>query len=230
MSASAGIRGVSRAVLCVVASAVLLASCGGGGDKTASAPTATTAARAACTKPQLTTALRRLGTARTVAVERLQCAGGYALTTVREGQRRSVVLWQDAAGSWSQVARDVAGACPEQAAAQKLCRPPKADPALRRCTRAAFLSALRADVDKVRFRLDRIRCSGGFARTRFAFVACLPGQTGDRRGCERTREAAWRRDARRWRLITFAQKLDCPVVQAAAPRYPAALCGADAYR
>jgi hypothetical protein len=228
MSRSAGIRGVSRAVLCVVASAVLLAACGGG-DNAASAPTATTAARAACTKPELTTALRRLGTASTVAVQSVRCAPGYALTTVREGARRSVVLWQDAAGTWSQIARDAAGACPDQAAKQQLCTAPKADPALRRCTTTAFLAALRADVDKVRFRIDRIRCSGGFARTRFAFVDCLPGQTGDRRGCERTREAAWRRDSQRWRLITFEQKLDCPVIQAAAPTYPAALCGSNAY-
>lgn len=215
-------------MLCVLASAVLLAACGGG--DAGSPPPATTAARAACTKPELTTALRRLGTAPDVAVRSLHCAHGYALTSVQEGARRSVILWQDAAGTWSQIARDDPGACPEQAARQKLCRPPKPDPALRRCTTKAFLSALRADVGKVRFRVERIRCSGGFAVTRFAFLECLPGQTGDPRGCKRTRVAAWRRDPRRWRLVTFEEKLDCPVVQAAAPKYPDALCGASPYR
>jgi hypothetical protein len=217
---------VTRAVLCALASTLLLAACGGG-DK-ATTPTATTAAKAGCTKPELTTALRRLGTAPTVGVDSLRCGSGYAFTAVHEGARHSVILWQDASGTWSQVARDDPGACPAQAAKQRLCSEPKADPALRRCTSAAFLSALRADVDKSRFRVLKIRCSGDFARTRFAFVGCLPGQTGGSvRGCARVREAAWRRTPQRWKLITFEEQLDCPEVQAAAPKYPDALCTAS---
>lgn len=228
MSRSAGIRGVRRAVLCVLASTLLLAACGG--DDNASAPTATTAGKAACTKPELTTALRRLGTSASVAVDSLHCASGYAFTAVREGERRSVLLWQDAAGTWSLVARDDPGGCPQQASKQHLCTPPKVDAALRRCTRAAFLSALRTDVDKTRFRVERIRCSGDFAVTRFAFLGCLPGQNGgSTTGCTRVREAAWRRTPQRWKLITFEEQLDCPVVQAAAPKYPAALCGSSPY-
>jgi hypothetical protein len=209
-------------VLCALAAAALLAGCGGADDSARVSP-ATVAAKAACTRPVLTTALRRLGTANEVAVQSLRCNAGYALTRVREGARQSVVLWQDAGGTWSQVARDGPGACPDQAAAQKLCTPPPADPALRRCTRGAFLNALRADVDKVRFRVDQIRCSGAFARARFTIVDCLPGQTGG--GCERTRVAAWRRTPERWHLITYATQLNCTIVRAAAPKYPAALCG-----
>jgi hypothetical protein len=215
-------------VLCVLASAVLLAACGG--DDNASVPTATTAAKAGCTKPELTTALRRLGTSPSVAVDSLHCARGYAFTAVREGERRSVLLWQDAGGTWSLVARDVPGGCPPQASRLKLCAAAKVDPALRRCTRAAFLSALRADVDKTRFRVERIRCSGDFAVTRFAFIGCLPGQNaGSSKGCTRVRQAAWRRTPQRWKLITFEEQLDCPVVQAAEPKYPDALCGSRPY-
>jgi hypothetical protein len=214
-------------VLCVLASALLLAACGG--DDGTSVPAATTAAKAACTKAVITTELRRLGTSPSVAVRSLHCAPGYAFTAVREGERSSVILWQDAAGTWSPIARDDPGACPEQAAKQRLCTPRKADPALRRCTKAAFLSALRADVDKTRFRVDKIRCSGNFARTRFAFVGCLPGQTGNPQGCTRVREAAWRRTPQRWKLITFEEQLDCPEVQAAVPKYPDALCGSSGY-
>jgi hypothetical protein len=228
VSPSAGIRGVRRAVLCVLASTLLVAACGG--DDNASVPTATTAAKAACSKPELTTALRRLGTSPSVAVDSLHCASGYAFTAVREGERHSVLLWQDAAGTWSLIARDDPGGCPEQASKRRLCTPPKVDAALRRCTDAAFLSALRTDVDKTRFRVERIRCSGNFAVTRFAFIGCLRGQNeGSAKGCTRIREAAWRRTAQRWKLITFEQQLDCPVVQAAAPKYPAALCGSSPY-
>jgi hypothetical protein len=214
---------VSRAALCLVVLAALVAGCGGA-DEPDRAATATVAAKAACTRATLTTELRRLTTAIPVVVQSLRCTSGYALTRVREGERRSVVLWQDAAGTWSLIARDDPGACPDQAAALKLCKPPPVNPALRRCTRHAFLSALRADVDKVQFRVDQIRCDGGFARARFTIVECLPGQTGDRRGCERTRIAAWRRDARRWRLITYSEKPSCAVIRAAAPKYPSGLC------
>ena len=182
---------MTRAALCAIAiaaSATAFAGCGGG-NGTPAGTSSTAAHAAACTRPELTTALRRLGTASTVAVQSLRCKGGYALTRVREGERRSVVLWQDAGGTWSQIGRDDPGACPQQASRQKLCTQPRADPALRRCTRKAFLVALRADVDRIRFRVDQLRCIGAFARTRFTIAECLPGQTGDPRGCRRTRSA-----------------------------------------
>jgi hypothetical protein len=213
---------MARAALSLlIIAAALLAGCG-----ETSRPATTTAAaprKAACTRPALLQALRGLGTGSPVVVQLLRCGSGYAFTRVREGARRSVILWQDAAGRWEQIARDDPGACPQQAAAQSLCKVPPPDPALRRCTETAFLHALRDDVDQVRFRVDQIRCRGGFARTRFTIVDCPPGQTG-KYTCERTRVAAWRLDPGRWKLITYSPALDCNVVRAAAPKFPAALC------
>jgi hypothetical protein len=215
-------RDVSRAALVLTVVGALLAGCGQTRSPAGSTTTATAAA--ACTKPALLAALRSLGTAQPVAVQSLRCASGYALTRVREGERFSMILWQDVAGTWSHVARGGPGACPEQAAATALCKLPPPDPALRRCTTTALLAALRADVDKRPFRIEDKHCAGGFARTRFVVSDCRPGQTSNRSGCERRRVAAWRRDATRWRLITYSEALDCNVVRDAAPRFPAALC------
>jgi hypothetical protein len=214
--------GVVRALLLVTVVAALLAGCGETRGPSRSTTTATAAA--ACTKPALLAALRTLGTADPLAVQNLRCGSGYALTRVREGETFATILWQDVNGTWSQVAREDPGACPEQAAARSLCTPPPPDPALRRCTTKAFLAALRADVDRLPFRVEQMRCAGGFATTRFVVSDCLPEQTTNRSACERTRVAAWRRDATRWRLITYSQTLDCNVVRDAAPRFPAALC------
>jgi hypothetical protein len=222
VSASAAIRSVPRAALLLIVVAGLLAGCG---DATSPPATATSAARkAACTRPALLQALRGLGNASPVIVQMLRCGSGYAFTRVREGKRQSVILWQDAAGRWEQIARDKPSACPQQAAAQSLCKVPPPDPALRRCTSKAFLEALRDDVDQVQFRIGQIRCRGGYARTRFTIVDCPPGQAAGAYGCSRTRVAAWRRDTERWKLITYSAALDCNVVQAAAPKFPAALC------
>jgi hypothetical protein len=215
--------GMRRARSCALVVALVLAGCGGGGGGSTGAAS-TAPAKAACTRPVLLRAVRTLSTADPVVVERVRCATGYALTRVQEGEARSQILWQDVGGTWTVVARDDPAACPQLAAQQKLCTLPPPDPALRRCTTKAFLEAVRDDVEKVRSRVDELRCRGDFARTRFTILECLPGQTGSRRGCERTRIAAWRRDATRWRLITYADKLDCDVVRAAAPKYPPALC------
>lgn len=223
MTASAAIPRVGRAGSCVLIVALLLAGCGDSGGPPRAATT-TIPAKAACTRPALLTAVRALTTTSPVVVERLRCEEGYALTRVLEGERRSQVLWQDVGGTWSHVAREEIGTCPPLAAQHKLCTIAPPDPELRRCTRSAFLQALRTDVDKVRFVVDALRCRGNFARTRFTVTECLPEQTGDRRGCRRTRVAAWRRDATRWRLITYSEQLDCSVVRAAAPRFPAPLC------
>ncbi len=222
MTASAGISRVGRAALIVAIAAALVAGCGDSGDP--ATITAAPAAKAACTKPVLLTELRRLGNTPQVAVNTLRCGDGYALTNVREGETRATILWQEAAGQWSQIDRVDPGRCPEQAAKQQLCKQAAPDPALRRCTDKAFLAALRDDVDKLPFRITRRRCSGNFASTTFVISDCAPEQTAPRNTCERTRIAAWRRDATRWRLITYRQRLDCSEVQAAVARFPDALC------
>jgi hypothetical protein len=223
MTASDEIRGVRRtALLLVVAAAGLLGACG---ESSTPAPATTTAvAVAPCTEAALLRAVRGLGNASPVVVRALRCTEGYALTRVQEGETRSVILWQEVNGRWEQVARDEPEACPQQAAAHELCKPPPPDPSLRRCTEKAFQAALRADVDKLPFRVDQIRCRGGFARTRFTISDCKPEQTTGRQYCERKRVAAWRRVAARWKLITYSPAIDCAVVQAAAPAFPAALC------
>jgi hypothetical protein len=224
MTASDEIRTVRRTALpLVVAVAMLIGGCG---ESSSPAPaTATTAVKAACTKPALLQALRGLGTGTPLVVQTLRCADGYALTRVHEGETRSVILWQGVNGRWEQVARDAPAACPQQAAAHALCKPPPPDPSLTRCTVRAFQNALRADVDKLRFHVDQIRCRGGFARTRFTISDCKPEQTTGLQYCQRKRVAAWRRTATRWKLITYTPALDCNVVQAASPKFPDSLCG-----
>ncbi len=210
---------VARAALAAVIAAGLLAGCG---DSGAGAGTATTAAKAACTKAAILAQLRVIGAGDRV--ESLRCAPGYAFTRVRDGGRRAVVLWRDAAGTWAQDVRDVPGSCPPAAQSRSLCTPAAPDPALRRCTDAAFLHALRLDVQARDFRIESERCSGDFARTRFRLNSCARGQTGGGYACVNTRVAAWRRDATRWKLIAYRPQLACAELQAAAPKYPDALC------
>jgi hypothetical protein len=202
--------------------AALLSGCGGSGNK---ASTATVAAKAACTKPALLHALQAAAPGSASSVQTLRCAPAYALTRVRQGKTRAVVLWHDASGVWVESARDVPGACPAQAAARSLCKAPPPDPALRRCTDRAFATALRDDVDDPHpIRVESRRCTAGFARTRFVINACKPGFRGERFSCERVRIAAWRLGPDRWRLILYRPKLDCTETQAAAPGFPSALC------
>jgi hypothetical protein len=75
---------------------------------------------------------------------------------------------------------------------------------VRRCSSRAFVTALREDVDQLRFVIDRMRCRGNFASTRYTVSDCQPEQTERPSACERTRLGAWRRDVTRWRLITYA--------------------------
>jgi hypothetical protein len=212
-------RRVARAARALAVAAVLLGGCGDAGG---SAGTTTSAAKAACTKPALLSTMRAIGAG--TAVETLRCAPGYAFTLVGDGRKRAVVLWHDVEGRWTQVARDVPGACPAQARSLALCTPPRVDEALRRCTQAAFLHALADDVDQKRFRVLSRRCVGDYAATRFLGSDCKAGQTASVYGCERIRVAAWRRGPARWQLITYRPRLDCSELRAAAPRFPQSLC------
>ena len=199
--------------------AALLAGCGDGG---AGAGTATTAAKAVCTKAAILADMRAIGAG--TAVDSLRCAPGYAFTRVRDGSKAAVVLWRDAAGTWTQDVRDVPGACPPAARSRSLCTPTAPDPALRRCTDAAFLHALRLDIHARGFRILSNRCRGDFARTTFRIDSCQPGQAPAGYVCVNTRIAAWRRGPARWQLIAYRPQLACSELKAAAPKYPAALC------
>jgi len=227
---------VERAALLLltVAAALLIAGCGETSDSTATTSdssalttdaTATTGAPAVCTKPALLQELRAASQGAPASVRTLRCAPGYALTRVSQGETRATLLWEDRFGRWSEIERVAPGVCSAQAATHRLCAQPALDPALRRCSSRAFVAALREDVDKLPFVIDRMRCRSNFASTRYTVSDCLPEQTQRRSACERTRVAAWRRDATRWRLITYASTLDCAVVRAAARRFPTALCG-----
>jgi hypothetical protein len=98
-----------------------------------------------------------------------------------------------------------------------------ADRGARRCTRAAFLAALLADVDRLAFKVDRVRCEGGFARVRFVLSSC-PAQAPPSVGCDRAKVAAWRLGSERWRLITYADALTCAEIRRSAKEFPSALC------
>ncbi|MDP1849630.1 MAG: hypothetical protein Q8K79_17725 [Solirubrobacteraceae bacterium] len=215
------------------AAAVLVAGCGETRDSTATTGDSsamrqdaktTAAAQAPCTKPALLQELRSTSQGAPASIRTLRCAPGYALTRVSQGETRATLLWEDHSGLWSEIERVAPGVCSAQAAAHRLCAQPPPDSGLRRCDSRAFVAALREDVDQLRFAIDRMRCRGNFASTRYTFSDCLPEQTERRSACERTRVAAWRRDATRWRLITYGSTLDCAVVRAAAPRFPTALC------
>jgi hypothetical protein len=98
------------------------------------------------------------------------------------------------------------------------------DRGARRCTRTAFLAALLADVAPLPFRVDRVRCEGKFARSRFVARGCAPGQTAGGISCGSAKVAAWRLGAKRWRLITYAGTLTCAEVRREAGDFPQSLC------
>ena len=95
------------------------------------------------------------------------------------------------------------------------------DRGARRCTKAAFLAALLADVEPRAFKVDEVRCEGDFARSRFAGVSCAAGQGV---ACDGAKVAAWRLGEKRWRLIAYADSLDCSEVRGKASEFPSALC------
>lgn len=97
------------------------------------------------------------------------------------------------------------------------------DRGARRCSRAAFLAALLADVARAPFRVDRVRCRGDYARTRFRNAACGAGQ-GSTIACDRAQVAAWQLGERRWRLIAYMPSLSCTEVRKRIADYPSDLC------
>jgi hypothetical protein len=99
-----------------------------------------------------------------------------------------------------------------------------ADRGATRCTRTAFLAALLADVAQLPFLVDRVRCQGGFGRSRFVARGCAPGQTAGGVACGSAKVAAWRRGAKRWRLIAYADTLSCAAIRAKAKDFPQSLC------
>ncbi len=98
------------------------------------------------------------------------------------------------------------------------------DRGARGCTRAAFLAALLADVEPLAFKVDQVRCKGEFARTRFVGRGCPQGQA-TKVPCGSAKVAAWRRGAKRWRLVTYADNLTCAGVRSKAADFPQSLCG-----
>ncbi len=98
------------------------------------------------------------------------------------------------------------------------------DRGARRCTKAAFLAALLADVARLPFTVEGVRCKGAFARTRFVARGCAPGQTADGIPCGSARVAAWRLGAQRWRLIAYAQDFSCAEIRREAGDFPQSLC------
>lgn len=95
------------------------------------------------------------------------------------------------------------------------------DRGARRCTRAAFLGALLADVDPLPFKVDEVRCAGDFGRARFVNAGCAAQQGV---ACDGAQVAAWRRGAKRWRLIAYADSLRCAEVRRKAADFPQSLC------
>jgi len=107
-------------------------------------------------------------------------------------------------------------------AAAKPKRAGTADRGARRCTKAAILAALLADVDPLPFKVDRVRCDGEFARARFEIASCPAGQASA--ACTGPKVAAWRLGAKRWRLIAYDDALSCAAVRQKAKEYPSSLC------
>lgn len=97
------------------------------------------------------------------------------------------------------------------------------DRGARRCSKSALLAALLADVDRVPFTVDEVRCKGKFARSRFEWESCPAGQTSA--ACGTAKVAAWRLGAKRWKLISYGDGLSCAEVRKKAADYPSALCG-----
>lgn len=96
------------------------------------------------------------------------------------------------------------------------------DRGARRCTRAAILAALLADVDPLPYKVDQVRCRGEFARSRFVLANCAAGQASV--ACASAKVAAWRRGEKRWRLIAYADGLSCAEVRKKAGDFPSSLC------
>jgi len=97
------------------------------------------------------------------------------------------------------------------------------DRGARRCTRTAFFAALLADVDRLPFTVERVKCKGDFGRSRFVARGCVPGQA-TKVPCGSAKVAAWRLGAKRWRLIAFADSLNCEAVRREAADFPQSLC------
>ncbi len=95
------------------------------------------------------------------------------------------------------------------------------DRGARRCTRAAFLAALLADVDPQPFKVDEVRCAGDFGRSRFVNAGCAAQQGV---ACDGAKVAAWRLGEKRWRLIAYADGLPCAEVRRKAADFPQSLC------
>lgn len=109
---------------------------------------------------------------------------------------------------------------PAAAAAQK----PRgtSDRGARRCSKAAFLAALLADVAPQAFKVDQVRCAGDFGRSRFVNAGCSAQPAGI--ACDGAKVAAWRLGAKRWRLIAYADGLKCGEVRKKAGDFPSSLC------
>ncbi len=97
------------------------------------------------------------------------------------------------------------------------------DRGARRCAKTAFLAALLADVDRLAFDVSEVRCKGSFARTRFVARGCAQGQA-TKVPCGSARVGAWRLGAKRWRLITYKDRLTCGEIRRSAADFPQSLC------
>lgn len=107
-------------------------------------------------------------------------------------------------------------------AAKQAKRTGTSDRGARRCTKAAMLAALLADVEPQAFKVSEVRCEGKFARSRFVNSSCAAGQGV---ACDGAKLAAWRLGAKRWRLIAYADGLSCSEVRKKAGDFPQSLCG-----
>lgn len=96
------------------------------------------------------------------------------------------------------------------------------DRGARRCTKAAILAALLVDVEPLPYKVNEVRCKGEFARSRFVLANCPAGQASV--ACGSAKVAAWRRGAKRWRLITVLDGLSCAEVRKKAGDFPSSLC------
>jgi hypothetical protein len=97
-----------------------------------------------------------------------------------------------------------------------------ADRGARRCTKSALLASLLADVAPVPYKVDKVRCTARFARSRFVLASCTAGQTTV--ACGSPQVAAWRLGEKRWRLIAYADGLSCAEVRKQAADFPSSLC------
>lgn len=231
---------VAPALVLVAATLTLFTGCGtdDAPSQTAAAPQSSTpqatGPRPPCTRAAVTTAAAALAPDSPTSLMRLRCSGRYALARIAQGETRRDVLLRADPGRWNVIANDFANAetaCPASAdpaarrALSRLCDPPRDQPELRRCTAVAFLSALRQDVDDLKFGLGKVRCAERHALTTFAIDDCQPEQRGGT-GCTREKVAAWRLGKDRWHLITYVQsEADiCSELTGRHPPFPARLC------